>query len=376
MRERIIRLLPKTSYDFSALPAESSVPEIPFAQNVDISDAANGTLLVRVHAATFPDLCSFRVDARVVAPTSEDATHLFRERTVATVVGVAGLVTPPCLLRGRLAAHAGALVSLYLTPYAGGKAGTFTFTISVDLLLQEGTDGWTPAALGSKLRLWLDQRDLVAVSGAYSDWGDQSPTGAHDFTQATASLRPASGSTLSYWPAPDFEGTNDYLGGAVLSNFISANANHVFAVLRAQTVTGINATPYLNNGVIADFGLGWWGLYLKTVAGEVQVHGFHWDSNLRDAIALGLELGNDALVEWSYDGTTLRCQVGGGVVATAAGGGSIGDLTNLLRIGNGASGSLYLDGAIASILVCNAYLGGVEARNVRDYLSSKYGVPS
>jgi hypothetical protein len=259
------------------------------------------------------------------------------------------------------------------------QSGSFLFTISVDLVLQEGAgDGWTPAELGGALTLWLQEEDLVevsGVSGGYSDWGDQSAAN-NDWKQGTASLRPATGASLNYFPAPMFDGSNDYLASSPLSSFVAANAYHVFVVLRATGVAGTNPTAYLNDGVIADVGEGWWGLYLKTVAGEVQAHGFHWDSNLRDAIGLGLELGNDALVEWSYDGTTLRCQVGGGVVATAAGGGSIGYLGENVRIGNGASGSLFFKGVVAAIVVCNAYLPSVDVRNVRDYLSSKYGVPA
>jgi hypothetical protein len=373
MRHRVIRLLQKTDYDFSGLVAGTSVVNLPLAQNISLADWGTGALMVRVHAVNLQTGSSFRVDARTVAPTSEAPGNFFRGPIIATVAAQQGLVTAPALLRTRLASQAGAAMSLFLSVFQE-KVGPLTFTISIDLLLQERADGWTPAELGTKLRLWLDQRDLVAVSGAYSDWGDQS-LAAQDFTQGTSTLRPLTGSAINSWPAPEFDGTNDYFGRSALSNFVSATAYHVFAVVRAQTVTGTNATAYLNNGIVGDFGIGWWGLYLKTNGSNREVHGFHWDSNLRDAIASGLKLDEDALIEWSYDGTTLRCQVGGGPVATAVGGGAIGSLADPVRVGTGANGGLYLDGAIASILVCDAYLSGGEARSARDYLSSKYGVP-
>lgn len=373
MRSRLIRLLPKTDFNFSALPAASTIAELPLAQNVDVSGTRGGTLMVRVHAVALPTESYFRLDARVVAPTDDAPATIFKERTVATVVAHQVSTSAPSLLHGRLAAGTGAYLSLYLSVFKD-KPDSLTFTISVDLLMEEADDDWTPASLGSKLRLWLDQRDLVLVSGAYSDWGDQSAAD-NGFTQATASLRPASGQLVNYFAAPDFDGTDDLMAGEQLSDYVSASAYHVFVVLRADVVTGTNPTIYFNHGVIADNDIGWWGLYLSSAGAPlVTVNGFHWAGALRNAAATGLRTGNDALVEWSYDGTTIRCQVGTHPVATAVGGGSIGNTTNVVRLGFGANGGLYLNGRIASIIVCNAYLSSGEARSVRDYLASKYGV--
>ncbi|MBZ0120718.1 MAG: hypothetical protein K8H88_27235 [Sandaracinaceae bacterium] len=364
---------PKTDFDFSGLQAGASVGSLPLAQNLNVSRWGGGTLMVRVHEATLQSGSYFRIDAYVVAPTDEQPDALFRERTVATVVGHQASVSVPSLLHCRLAAAMGAHISLYLTVNQA-KLGACTFTISVDLLLEERVDDWTPAELGSKLTLWIDQRDLVLVSGAYSDWGDQSPA-ANDFTQGTSSLRPMFGQTVNFFPAPDFDGTDDYLQSNLLSNLVSASAYHVFVVLRADMATGSNPTAYLNHGVIADTNAGWWGLYLTTAGGsDVMVHGFHWAGGLREAIAGGLTTGDDALVEWSYDGTTIRCQVARYAVATGSGGGSIGSLTNAVRLGTGATGGLFFDGRIVAVVVCNTHLTAGEVRSVRDYLSSKYGV--
>jgi hypothetical protein len=88
-----------------------------------------------------------------------------------------------------------------------------------------------------------------------------------------------------------------------------------------------------------------------------------------------LVLGQPALVEWSYDGATIRCQVGTEAEASVAAA-SIGSLSNIVRLGNGPSGSLFLDGRIAAIIVCKTHLSESERRAVRDYLSAKYGVAS
>jgi hypothetical protein len=327
-----------------------------------------------VHSVSLQTESYFRVDARVVAPTSEQPAAVFRERIVATVVGHQSTTAAPSLLHGRLAAGTGAYISLFLTTYID-KTGANTFTISIDLLLDDEANDWTPVLLGSKLRLWLDQRDLVTVFNAYSDWGDQA--GDNGFIQTTLSRRPAAGHFVNYFAAPAFDGTTDFMGGQQLSDYVSANAYHVFVVLRVGSVSGTNPTVYLNHGVIADNDAGWRGLYLTAGSGaRVVVRGFHWAGGIRQAVASGLETDTDALVEWSYDGTTIRCQVRGFAIATGVGGGNIGSLVNSVQLGLGATGGLNFDGLIAAAVVCNSHLTSTEVRNVREYLSSKYGVAS
>lgn len=377
MRSKILRLVPRTDVDFTNIPVGLTLSPVPIAQDVDLTEWGSATLLVRIHKWVSFGGGVLRFDARAVAPTDEDPATFFREAVVGTLtIGDPGANgANGVLFHTRLASNAGGAMSLFLScTKFPAQLPTFQCTYSVDLVLQERADGWSPAELGSRLTLWLDQRDLAQVSLAYSAWGDQSPGGASDFSQATSTLRPLVGAKTNFQPAPSFDGTDDTLGGPALSALVSASAYHVFAVFRVDTVTGVNATPYFNNGVIADTVAGWWGLYLKNNAGTLEAHGFHWAAAQREAIATGLALGTDVLVEWSYDGTTIRCQIGHGAIATGTGGGAIGSLVNPVRLGTGATGSLYFDGALASVVVCNAYLSQAEARNVREYLSSKYGV--
>lgn len=377
MRSQLVRLLPRTDYDFSVLSAGTVLANIPLVQNVDISQWGTGTLIVRVHSDDTKVGNSFRIDARSVAPTDEDPARFFRGGIVATVLlalppGVSSIVGA---YETRLTDNAGVAISLFLSVNKA-VGGTHSVTVSVDLLLQERAVGWTPAALGSRLTLWLDQRDQVSVSGAYSDWGDQSPGGNQDFTQGTAGNRPAEGAEINGFSAPSFDGSSDSMGSSLLSAFISASAYHVFVVLRAKTISGTNGTVYLNNGVIADGGAGWWGLYLKLNGADYEAHGFHWDTGVKEAVATGFVPTTDCLVEWSFDGSSIRCRIGGSPEVTTTGIGNVGSLTNPVSIGTGPAGSLFLDGAIAAVLVCNARLSDAEIRNTRGYLSSRYGVPA
>jgi len=81
------------------------------------------------------------------------------------------------------------------------------------------------------------------------------------------------------------------------------------------------------------------------------------------------------MIEWSFDGTTIRCQAAGGPMASIAAG-NIGSLADPLRLGRGASSGLTLDGSVASALIVNRYLNASERLAARSNLSSRYGVPS
>lgn len=375
MRADVVRLLPKTDFDFSSAAGSTAVSDLVLAPNVDMSRSGAGLLIVRVHAMSAPSDSYLRLEARAVAPTNEDPAAVFRGPTVGVVQIPSGAPTG-AVYQGAVQSCPGEAITLYLNLWKD-KSGTFTVTLSVDLVQAEAADAWTPAALGSKLTLWLDERDLAEVSGTYTDWGDQSPAAANDFTQETGADRPASGSTINTFAAPHFDGSSDYLtSGHALSDFVAASKYHVFVVLRADAITGVSATSYVNDAVIADVGFGWWGLFLRTLSGQTQVVGFHWAGSERTAVGLGYRVTTDALIEWSYDGATIRCRVNNESAGTGSGGSAIDDITQTVQLGFGVATSVFLDGRIASVIVCNEYLSDLEAINVRTYLSSKYGVPS
>ena len=87
------------------------------------------------------------------------------------------------------------------------------------------------------------------------------------------------------------------------------------------------------------------------------------------------KLPRGTLVEWSFDGSTIRCQVGGGTVATTVAG-NVGNIGNAVRLGSGATSGLSLDGRVAAVVVCDSYLSEGERLAMRGYLSSRYGVAS
>ncbi|MBZ0119251.1 MAG: hypothetical protein K8H88_19815 [Sandaracinaceae bacterium] len=368
MSARVVTVLERKDFDFLDLAAGVTA-QAPIRLGLPLGIVGRAVMVVRVHAATLTSGSSFRVDARAEAPTEEDPAQFFRGPIVATAVVTSSSVSVPQAITCPLAGPSASL-SFFLSATQSKPAGGIKFAISVDVLVADAMSEWTPLDLSS-VTLWLDERDLVRVGELYSDWGDQSPLG-NDFTQGTSSLRPKSGLSINDRPAPDFDGSDDSMAASALSSFVPATQYHTFVVLRAESISGTNATSYLNDGVIADGGAGWWGIYLRTSAGVPEVLAFHWGGGDRYAVGTGLVLGQDTLVEASFDGATIRCQVSGEPIGTQTAG-AIGDLTNAVKLGNGAA-AVYFDGVIASVIVCKTYLGTAERAAVRAYLSSKYGV--
>jgi hypothetical protein len=368
---RRVTILERQAFDFESSLGAGMTQVIPLPPDVEVGASGSGLLVVRVYDKEMGG--PFRIDARISSPTCSDPARDFDGPIVATAVFSPATLVAPAVISCPIA-ELGEALSLSLSVTQTSPGGTLSFVISVELLLASGVgDDWTPLALGSKLRLWLDEHDLVAVGSGYSDWGDQSP-GQHDFSQQTAGLRPATGVAINERPAPAFDGTDDVLTSAsnVLSAFVSASAYHAFVVLRADAIAGTSGTSYVNDGVIADGGAGWWGTFLRTQNGLPEVLAFHWDGTDKFAIATGLVLGQDSLIESSFDGATIRCQVGPEPVGTISAS-NIASLTNAVFLGRSVGG-ITLDGCIASVIVCNQYLNSAERAAVRSYLSSRYGV--
>ena len=362
---RSIRLLAENDYDLSSVAGGLSIA-IPLHQKLDVRRLGCANLALRLHAANIPAGANVRLVIKEAAPTSQDPAAFFRGR----ILGVCQLDSTsiaPALVTA-YAALTTAHVAVFLVVRQAPTAATFTCTLSADLIPRDAVNPWTPAQLGS-LKLWLDERDQTIVSGAVSNWGDESGSG-NNFIQATAAYRPAADTNLNAWPAPRFDGVGKELYTTTpISGIIGASAYHVFAVCNPTSLPAPGANIANDAIVIMDYG-GWWGMTMNTngvsawqrVAAQVSV----------GPIALA---ANDAcLLEWSWDGATIRLRVNGGPTSTTA--------TNLPPAYT--SWGAYLGwinnsafaGPIASVLVCNQYLSAADAGATRAYLSSKYGVPA
>ena len=231
---------------------------------------------------------------------------------------------------------------------------------------------WTPAALGSKLKLWLDQRDQVVTGAGVSDWGDQSPTGTQDWAQTIDANRPATGRTINSYAAPDFDGTSDSMTGPAKSAMISAAAYWIAGVVVLDAVASTSSSYHLDESIISDTGQYIWNSFRNNVGVYTMAAG-HSDGTAKTTPTQSITLGTPFLFEHWYDGTNINLRVGS-AAATQIAAGSVGSLVATTRLGADNDASNLINGAIGALLICNATLTAVEQAAARSYLAAKYGV--
>jgi hypothetical protein len=359
-------------FDFGGGYLASLVVVIPLNQKIDVTAFGCGEIIFRLHSGNVPTNASVQIILIDAAPTNEDPRSKFQGK----IVGTAGFQAVNTQTKENSVALATGFVNFgcpYVAAYLvvlqpPSQDPTFKVTLSAELALRDRRDPWTPALLGSKLRLWTDQRDQTVVGGAISPWGDQSGN-AYNFAAGTA---PSTGGAINGWPAPKFNSaSSQYLTGTSLSNIVTASAYHVFVVANPTVLAAPAGQVYLNPAIIGE-NAGEWGL----VVSSNGIQGWHWTGTLAVATApISILAGIWRLIEWSYDGTTMSCQVNARAPLTTTGA-PIGSITPTVQLGTAWVGTPFFTGTIASVIVCNQKLNTNEAAAVRGYLSSKYGIPA
>jgi hypothetical protein len=204
---------------------------------------------------------------------------------------------------------------------------------------------------------WSMDRVLLAAYGGalyttatgVSSWNDQTGNARH-MVQATAANQPVvttAGPKARACAA--FDGVNDVLAGAALSNFITASTGYIVTVFLPRAATTDNAAPaYMNDAAWADAN-GYAGVYF-TSSGKVYANSFGAGSSV--ALHSGIPINGPVLVaEWKQESGTLWFRLNGGSWASAAAG-NIGAMTNALRFGApypsfGTWSDLYLFEAVS-----------------------------
>jgi hypothetical protein len=230
-----------------------------------------------------------------------------------------------------------------------------------------GSAPWTPAALASKLTLWTDERDLVVTGSGYSDWGNQITGGANDLSQGTDASRPASGQTINGYAAPDFDGSADFMGGAAISNFISASAYFARVIFRPDSLGPAPTVGYSEDLILGETAGYWYPFSLSTSGVQCG----HWDGGNKQTGRVAASINTVYRARCQFSGGSLSLRVGS-TNASSVAAGNVTVLTGTLRVGY--RGADYYDGRVASIIVCNAALTAAEIASLDAYDAAKYGV--
>ena len=202
------------------------------------------------------------------------------------------------------------------------------------------TTGWTPAALGTNLSLWLDASDTASITlngSKVSTWQDKSGNSRHG-SQSNAALQPIyTNAGLNGRPVVTFDGTST----ALLTPGFTMGEAAVSVVQRARVTDCVAQGPDLNRGF-------WGNVNGYTTHQRYGINGANLVSGPPNAAVT-----NPALV--SQDTVLL------------AG-------SHVLSIGMGTPSYTYLNGFIAEIVIATTALSVDDRQRLEGYLAHKWGL--
>ncbi len=239
---------------------------------------------------------------------------------------------------------------------------------------------WTPASIGSSLKLWLDADDQSTVTqnaGAVSQWADKSGNGG-DFTQATAILQPTySAAAIGGKSAITFDGSDDSLQ-AVPSAWAYSYPLNAFAVFRARAFTADYNGLFGFYSDPAGFAAGW-GVFVKSF-GVSAVYSVATDFQPA--------YDGDGAVTYQTNAThIMAATIGDGLLRTHGNGvldgefagewamkTGIASLDNKVSIGNDLRFGRYTDWDVGeAIIVGGGVLPDPDRQRIEGYLAWKWG---
>lgn len=209
----------------------------------------------------------------------------------------------------------------------------------------QATSDATDAVLGlldglSPTGAWSMSRDLLAAFAGNARY--TTVTGVDSLKDQSGNSRNVNQATTANQPAvttagpnsrtcADFDGSNDGLVGAALSNFIANNSAFmiVSGIFDAITTTHTGASIYQNNGLMGDQ-FGYWGIVARDADPDKAV-GFNYDGSY-DILEPDISTGTVYVFTLRHEGGTLYMSVNGGAEISVASGNTQ-QLTGALAIG-------------------------------------------
>ncbi len=173
-------------------------------------------------------------------------------------------------------------------------------------------------------------------------------------------------------PVLRFDGTDDYMLGAVTSTYITASAYTVFVVAKAIVIDTNNATVYDNDPIYEDED-GDFALLLKSTP---TAHLFNWDVTPGDSIELSIATGTFYLFEGRHGGGNLGFRLNGGTESTVASGDTVLAAGSNVRLGTNAARYANID--IAEMMIFNVDLSSGDKTSLRAYFDGRFpsiGIP-
>jgi hypothetical protein len=194
----------------------------------------------------------------------------------------------------------------------------------------------------------------IEPAGAIDQLDDLSGNAKH-VTQGTAGFRP--NATGAY---ADFDGTDDYLIGPAISDYIAAGEFDVVISGRFDASATDSATFFANRSILADGG-GYWGIGCRS-SGKI-VAGL-WDGGDK-SIQDDYTVGADFVVHLRLSGGTASLTIDSRTPVTLASG-NVQVVTGLLGVGL-VQGPGFMDGRLKRAFFRKTVLSAGELANVKTW---------
>lgn len=174
---------------------------------------------------------------------------------------------------------------------------------------------------------------------------------------------------INGFPVVSFDGSNDRIQGALaVSNYITASAFTIFAVIKPISVNGNGANNFDAAAVFTDGG-GFFGVTVKTS------NDFLLYQDAPNATATRGFTPSSWYILEGYKDPALKLSLNGGTEGTAANPGNVGNVTGVGRIGNKYNDTLwFLQADFAELVIFNRTLNSTERQTIRDGFNAMYAI--
>lgn len=139
----------------------------------------------------------------------------------------------------------------------------------------------------------------------------------------------------------DFDGSDDNLNGATLTNFISNTAAYAIVSFLADAITLANASMWTNHRLLADNG-GYWGLFLKDSGGSPDIGAvINYDGTEDVASSTTISAGTAYVIETRHESGQLYVRINNGSWSAGTASGNTADLTNAMYMGGSTLTAMF-----------------------------------
>jgi hypothetical protein len=245
---------------------------------------------------------------------------------------------------------------------------------------------WTPASLGSQLKLWFDATQITATNGELlTTWPDKSGN-AYDGTNAVANAAQYGTNIQNGNPAVRFTGTSRFLLGAVGARSLAAGLAHgtiYITMCDTNPSAGTAFHPIFSFSTAADASIIKVALDSKQNNSRiVGANARRFDTDLR--VAANMTFTNNLSWHyvagvWNYTNNTVQAfydSTNSPAAALSGSGPSTNTASLECSIGYFFGGpAQYFNGYIGEIIMVTNALTSAEHTSITNYLRQKWATP-